>query len=57
MQAPRDRSGGAGAAERVEHEIVGPGRGENHAGEQRFGFLRRVQLLAVVILEPFLAGA
>ena len=56
-QAARDRAGRAGAAERVEHEIVGARGRENDAGQQRFGLLRRMQLLAVAVLEPLLAGA
>src|SRR5262249_57223603 len=51
------RAGRAGAAERVEHQVVGPRGRENHAREQRLGLLGRMQLLAVAVLEPLLAGA
>ena len=56
-QPMRDGAGRAGAAERVEHQIVRPRRGEDDAGQQRLGFLRRMQLLAIAAFEPFLAGA
>ena len=56
-QPLRHRAGGAGAAERVEHQVVGPRRRQDHARQQRFRFLRRMQLLAVAAFEPFLAGA
>ena len=56
-QAARDRAGRAGAAERVEHEIVGTRRRQDHARQQCFRLLRRMQLLAVAALEPLLAGA
>ena len=52
-----DRAGGAGAVERVEHQVVGPRTRQDDAGEQRLGLLRRMQLLAVAALEPLLAGA
>ena len=52
-----DRAGRAGAAERVEHEVVGPRGCENHPRQQRLGLLRRMQLPAVAALEAFLAGA
>ena len=42
-----DRAGGAGAAERVEHQIVGPRARQDDARQQRFRLLGRVQLLAV----------
>ena len=56
-QPARHRAGRAGAAERVEHEVVRPRRREDDAREQRLRLLRRVQLLAVAALEPLLAGA
>ena len=52
-----DRAGGAGAAERIEHQIVGTRAGEDYAREQRFRLLRRMQLLAVAAFQAFLAGA
>ena len=51
------RAGGAGAVERVEHQIVRPRRRQNDARQQRFRLLRRMQLLAVGAFQPFLAGA
>ena len=56
-EALRHRAGGAGAAERVEHEVVRPRGRQDDAREQRLRLLRRVQLLAVAVLEPLLAGA
>src|SRR6185312_7954855 len=56
-QALAYRAGGAGAAERVEHEVIEPRGRQQHAREQRFRLLRRVQLLAVAALEALLAGA
>ena len=56
VQPARDRAGRAGAAKRVEHKIIGPRCCENDAGEHASGLLRRMQLFAVVVLEPFLAG-
>jgi hypothetical protein len=56
-EPPRHRSGGAAATERVEHKIVGAGGGQKNTRKQRFGLLRRMQLLAVAALEPLLAGA
>src|ERR1700716_2131565 len=56
-QTLRRRPGGAGAAERVEHQIVRPRGRQDHAGEQRLGFLGRVQLLLVLALEALLTGA
>ena len=56
-QALRHRAGGAGSAERVEHDVAGPRRGEDDAREQRLRLLGRMELLAVAALEPLLAGA
>ncbi len=56
-QAVGDGAGRAGAAERVEHQVVGPRRREDDARQQRLGLLRRMQLLAVAAFESFLAGA
>ena len=55
-QPPRHRSGGAGAAERVEHEVVGTRRRQDHTRQQGLRLLRRVQLAPVAALEPLLAG-
>ena len=52
-----DRAGGAGAAERVEHQIVGPRARQDDAREQRLRLLGRMQLLAVAALQALLAGA
>ncbi len=51
------RAGGAGAVERVEHQIVRPRRRQDHARQQRFRLLGRMQLLAVGAFQPLLAGA
>src|SRR3982074_2957804 len=51
------RPGGAGAAERVEHQVVRARGRQDHAGEQRLRLLGRVQLLLVLALETLLAGA
>ena len=52
-----ERAGGAGAEERVEHHVAALGRGEQHAVEQCLGLLRRVRLVAVVVLQPLAPGA
>src|SRR5207302_1875371 len=52
-----DGAGGAGAAERIEHEIVDTRTRQDHAREQRLRLLRRMQLLAVAAFETFFAGA
>jgi hypothetical protein len=49
-------AGGAGAEEGIEHEIAGPGRGQQHAVQQRLGLLRGMRLLAVA-LEPLRPAA
>ena len=51
------RAGGAGAEERVEHEVARLGRGQQHAMQQRLGLLRRMRLAAVVALQPLGAAA
>src|SRR5262249_18458452 len=56
-EAPGHRAGGAGAAERVEHEVVRPRGCQQHPCQQRLRLLRRMQLLAAAVLEPLLAGA
>ena len=56
-QPVRDGPGRAGAAERVEHKVVGARCREDHARQQRFRLLRRMQLLAVAPFQPLLAGA
>ena len=52
-----DGAGGAGAVERIDHEIAGLRRRQQHARQQAFGFLGRVNLFAVGALEAFVAGA
>ena len=56
-EAARHGARGAGAAERIEHEVVGPRRRQDHARQQRLRLLRRMQLLAVAAFQPLLAGA
>ena len=56
-EALGDGAGGAGAEERVEHDVAGLRRGEQDAVEQRLGLLRRVDLLALAVLQPLVAGA
>ena len=53
----RDRAGGAGAEERVEHEIAGVGGGDQQPLQQRLRLLRRMGLASVGVLQPFGAGA
>ena len=50
-------AGGAGAVERIDHEVAGLRRRQQHARQQAFGLLGRMNLLAVGALEAFLAGA
>ena len=50
-------AGGAGAEERVEHHVAGIGRRQQGAGEQRLGLLGRMDLAAVGVLQPLVAGA
>ena len=45
------RAGGAGAEERIEHHVAALGGGEQHAVEQAFGLLRRVDLVPA-LLQP-----
>jgi hypothetical protein len=51
------RAGGAGAEEGVQHDVAGPGRGQQHPVQQALGLLGRMGLVAVVVLDPLLAGA
>ncbi len=46
------RAGRAGAEERIEHDVARLGRGQHDARQQRFRLLRRVQLVAIVVLQP-----
>ena len=52
-----NRSGGAGAKERVEDHIAGVGRRHDDPVQQAFRLLGRMRLVAVFILEPLMAGA
>ena len=52
-----DCAGGAGAVERIDDKVAGLRRRQQHAREQAFGLLRRVDLLAVLALEALFAGA
>ncbi len=52
-QLLRHRTRRACAEERVEHHIAGIARGEQHAGEQAFGLLRGMKLVARLILQAF----
>ena len=52
-----DGAGGAGAEERVQHHVARIGRAQDHPVQQRFGFLRRMRLVARRVLQPFAAVA
>ena len=52
-----DRTRGAGAEKRVEHDIAGPGRGEQHAVQQRLGLLRRMRLFSIAVAQAFRPAA
>ncbi len=56
-EPPGDRACGAGAEERVEHDVAGPCGRHQDAGEQRFRLLGRVKLVALVVLQPLGARA
>ena len=52
-----DGAGGAGAEEGIEHDVAGLGVGEQDAVEQRLRLLGRVGLVALLVLQPLVAGA
>ena len=52
-----DRASGAGAVERIDHEIARLRRRQQDARQQAFGLLGRMDLPAVLALEAFIAGA
>ena len=54
---PGDGAGRARSEERVEHHVAGLGRSQHDARQQRFRLLRRMQLVAIVVLQPLAAGA
>ncbi len=56
-EALGDGPGGPGAEERIEDDVPGLGRGEQDAGDQRLGLLRRMDLAARLVLQALLAGA
>src|SRR6516225_4568118 len=56
-QAVGDRAGCAAAAKWIEHQIVRARGGKHDARQERFRFLRRMQLLAIAAFESLVAGA
>ena len=52
-----DSACGAGAEERVEHDVARIGRGEDHPVQERFRLLRRMGFLARLVLDPLPAVA
>ncbi|MPL60869.1 hypothetical protein SDC9_06431 [bioreactor metagenome] len=53
----RHGAGGAGAKERVEHHVARIRRAEDDAVQKRLGLLRRMRLVAGIVLQPLVAGA
>ena len=51
------RTGRSRSEERVKHHVADIGRSHNHAIQQRFRLLGRMQLIAVFAFQAFLAGA
>uniref|UniRef100_A0A0N4ZGX3 LigA n=1 Tax=Parastrongyloides trichosuri TaxID=131310 RepID=A0A0N4ZGX3_PARTI len=56
-QALGGRAGGASAEERIEDDVAGLSRGQDHPVQQGFRLLGRMNLGAVLVLQALIAGA